>query len=149
MATVLQEIVEKKHYSFIDGKDVTWQEAVRLSALPLVADGSVSEDYYKQIAYKPCEKPLYLYICGKAACDRTAVIHNITLSPDLVSHTSDSLDVFRVRDCFKLLTDISYIYIHYICLAEVVIAPDLFKELFAGKHDRYVLKQRFKQSEFL
>ncbi|MBO6137672.1 MAG: PTS sugar transporter subunit IIA [Lachnospiraceae bacterium] len=49
MSTVLQEIVEKKHYSFIDGKDVTWQEAVRLSALPLVADGSVSEDYYKQI----------------------------------------------------------------------------------------------------
>ena len=49
MGSVLQDIVEKKHYSFISGEGITWQEAVRLSALPLVADGSVSEDYYKQI----------------------------------------------------------------------------------------------------
>ncbi len=49
MANVLETIVEKKHYSFINGEGVTWQEAVRLSALPLVEDGSVSEDYYKQI----------------------------------------------------------------------------------------------------
>ena len=49
MGTVLQDIVEKKHYLFIDGEGVTWQEAVRLSALSLVADGSVSENYYKQI----------------------------------------------------------------------------------------------------
>ncbi len=47
MSTVLQTIVEKKHYRFIDGEGVTWQEAVRLSAEPLVADGSVDEDYYK------------------------------------------------------------------------------------------------------
>ncbi len=49
MGTVLQEIVEKKHYSFIDGEGVTWQEAIRLSTLPLIADGTVSEDYYQQI----------------------------------------------------------------------------------------------------
>ena len=49
MASVLQTIVEKKHYRFIDGEGVTWQEAVRLSAESLVADGTVSEDYYKQI----------------------------------------------------------------------------------------------------
>ena len=49
MSTVLQDIVAKKHYKFIDGEGVTWQEAVRLSALSLVEDGSVSEDYYKQI----------------------------------------------------------------------------------------------------
>lgn len=49
MSTVLQTIVEKKHYRFIDGEGVTWQEAVRLSAESLVADGSVDEDYYKQI----------------------------------------------------------------------------------------------------
>ena len=49
MASVLQTIVEKKHYRFIDGEGVTWQEAVRLSAESLVADGSVDEDYYKQI----------------------------------------------------------------------------------------------------
>ncbi len=49
MASVLQNIVEKKHYCFIDGEGVSWQEAVRLSAESLVADGSVSEDYYKQI----------------------------------------------------------------------------------------------------
>ena len=48
MSTVLQDIVKKKHYRFLD-EEVTWQEAVRLSAEPLVADGSVSEDYYKQI----------------------------------------------------------------------------------------------------
>ena len=49
MASVLQKIVDKKHYRFIDGEGVTWQEAVRLSAETLVADGTVSEDYYKQI----------------------------------------------------------------------------------------------------
>ena len=49
MASVLQTIVEKKHYRFIDGEGVTWQEAVRLSAESLVADGSVSPDFYKQI----------------------------------------------------------------------------------------------------
>lgn len=49
MSTVLQTIVEKKHYRFIDGEGISWQEAVRLSAESLVADGSVSEDYYKQI----------------------------------------------------------------------------------------------------
>lgn len=49
MSNVMERIVERKHYSFIKGEGVTWQEAVRLSALPLVADGSVSDDYYKQI----------------------------------------------------------------------------------------------------
>ena len=49
MASVLQTIVEKKHYRFIDGEGVTWQEAVRLSAESLVEDGSVSPDFYKQI----------------------------------------------------------------------------------------------------
>lgn len=48
MATVLQTIVEKKHYKFID-QPVTWEEAVRLSALSLVEDGSVDADYYEQI----------------------------------------------------------------------------------------------------
>ena len=47
--SVLKDIVEKKHYSFIDGEGVTWQEAVRLSAESLVEDGSVSPDFYKQI----------------------------------------------------------------------------------------------------
>ena len=49
MGTVLQDIVAKKHYKFIDGEGVTWQEAIRLSALSLVADGTVTEDFYKQI----------------------------------------------------------------------------------------------------
>ena len=48
MASVLQTIVEKKHYLFVDKVD-SWQEAVRLSALSLVEDGSVDADYYKQI----------------------------------------------------------------------------------------------------
>lgn len=48
MATVLQTIVEKKHYRFID-QEVSWQEAVRLSAESLVEDGSVDADYYEQI----------------------------------------------------------------------------------------------------
>lgn len=48
MASLLQTIVEKKHYRFIN-EEVTWQEAVRLSAESLVADGSVEPDYYKQI----------------------------------------------------------------------------------------------------
>ena len=48
MATVLQTIVEKKHYKFVDSVE-SWQEAVRLSAESLVADGSVDADYYQQI----------------------------------------------------------------------------------------------------
>ena len=48
MASVLQTIVEKKHYKFVDSV-ASWQEAVRLSAESLVADGSVDADYYKQI----------------------------------------------------------------------------------------------------
>jgi len=48
MATVLQEIVEKKHYKFID-QEVTWQEAVRLSTESLIADGTVEANYYEQI----------------------------------------------------------------------------------------------------
>ena len=49
MASVLQTIVEKKHYKFIDGEGVTWQDAIRQSTESLIADGSVSEDFYKQI----------------------------------------------------------------------------------------------------
>ena len=49
MGNLLKTIVEKKHYKFINGEGVSWQEAVKLSAESLVADGSVSEDYYKQI----------------------------------------------------------------------------------------------------
>lgn len=48
MASVLQTIVEKKHYRFID-EEVTWQEAIRLSAESLVEDGSVEPNYYEQI----------------------------------------------------------------------------------------------------
>lgn len=49
MPNILETIVNEKHYSFIKGEETSWQEAVRLSALPLVADGCVDKDYYKQI----------------------------------------------------------------------------------------------------
>ena len=48
MASVLQTIVEKKHYKFVDRLD-SWQQGVELSTQSLVADGSVDADYYKQI----------------------------------------------------------------------------------------------------
>lgn len=48
MASVLQTIVEKKHYKFVDRLD-SWQQGVEFSAESLVADGSVDADYYKQI----------------------------------------------------------------------------------------------------
>ncbi len=48
MASVLQTIVEKKHYKFVDSVP-SWQEAVRLSAESLVTDGSVDANYYEQI----------------------------------------------------------------------------------------------------
>ena len=48
MASVLQTIVEKKHYKFVDSVE-SWQEGVRLSTESLVADGSVDADYYEQI----------------------------------------------------------------------------------------------------
>ena len=46
--TILQKIVERGHYKFVDRVD-SWQEAVRLSAQSLVDTGYVSENYYKQI----------------------------------------------------------------------------------------------------
>ncbi len=49
MSTVLQDIVAKKHYLFISGAGLTWQQAVKASTASLVADGSVSKDFYKQI----------------------------------------------------------------------------------------------------
>lgn len=48
MSTVLQTIVEKKHYCFMDRAE-SWQQAVEISTRSLVADGSVSPDYYEQI----------------------------------------------------------------------------------------------------
>lgn len=48
MASVLKNIVAENHFRFEDHVD-SWQEAIRLSTLSLVADGSVEEDYYQQI----------------------------------------------------------------------------------------------------
>ena len=46
--TILQKIVERGHYKFVDRVD-SWQEAVRLSCESLAKTGYVSDDYYKQI----------------------------------------------------------------------------------------------------
>ena len=46
--TILQKIVERGHYKFVDKVD-SWQDAVRLSTESLVKTGYVSENYYKQI----------------------------------------------------------------------------------------------------
>lgn len=48
MATILQKIVERGHFKFVDSVD-SWQEAVKLSTESLVKTGYVSEDYYQQI----------------------------------------------------------------------------------------------------
>lgn len=46
--TILQKIVERGHYKFVDRVD-SWQEAVKLSTESLVKTGYVSENYYQQI----------------------------------------------------------------------------------------------------
>ena len=46
--SILQKIVERGHYKFLDRVD-SWQEAVRISTESLVKTGYVSENYYKQI----------------------------------------------------------------------------------------------------
>ena len=46
--TILQKIVERGHYKFVDRVD-SWQEGVRLSTESLVKTGYVSENYYQQI----------------------------------------------------------------------------------------------------
>ena len=46
--TILQKIVERGHYMFVDHVD-SWQEGVRLSTESLVKTGYVSENYYQQI----------------------------------------------------------------------------------------------------
>ena len=46
--TILQKIVERGHYLFVDKVD-SWQEAVRMSCLSLARTGYVSDNYYQQI----------------------------------------------------------------------------------------------------
>ena len=46
--TILQKIVERGHYKFVDRVD-SWQDAVRLSCESLAETDFVSPDYYKQI----------------------------------------------------------------------------------------------------
>ena len=46
--TILQKIVERGHYKFVDRVD-SWQEAVKLSCESLAATGYVSDNYYQQI----------------------------------------------------------------------------------------------------
>ena len=46
--TILQKIVERGHYKFVDRVD-SWQEAVKLSCESLAATGYVSDYYYQQI----------------------------------------------------------------------------------------------------
>ena len=46
--TILQKIVERGHYKFVDRVD-SWQEGVKLSTESLVKTGYVGENYYKQI----------------------------------------------------------------------------------------------------
>lgn len=48
MATILQKIVERGHYKFVDHVD-SWQEAVKLSTESLVKTGYADPDYYEQI----------------------------------------------------------------------------------------------------
>lgn len=48
MASILQKIVERGHYKFVDRVD-SWQEGVKLSTETLVKTGYATEDYYKQI----------------------------------------------------------------------------------------------------
>ena len=46
--TILQKIVERGHYKFVDKVD-PWQEAVKLSCESLAKTGYVSDNYYQQI----------------------------------------------------------------------------------------------------
>ena len=46
--TVLQKIVRRGHYKFVDHVD-SWQDAVRISTETLVETGYVSPNYYQQI----------------------------------------------------------------------------------------------------
>lgn len=48
MASILQKIVERGHYKFVDRVD-SWQEGVKLSTESLVKTGYVNENYYQQI----------------------------------------------------------------------------------------------------
>ena len=41
---MLKEFVEKKHYKFAQSAP-SWQDAIRMSCEPLVADGTVEKEY--------------------------------------------------------------------------------------------------------
>lgn len=48
MESILQRIVQRGHYRFADHAD-SWQQAIAMSTAPLVRDGCVDADYYRQI----------------------------------------------------------------------------------------------------
>ena len=45
---MLKEIIEKGHYSFNSGYD-SWQDAITASYQPLLKDGTVNDEYVKQV----------------------------------------------------------------------------------------------------
>lgn len=45
---LLRELVEANHVLFLDSAD-SWEESIRLSCQPLVADGTVADDYAEEI----------------------------------------------------------------------------------------------------
>ncbi|MDR2822179.1 MAG: PTS sugar transporter subunit IIA [Acholeplasmatales bacterium] len=42
---LLEEIINKKHYNFIEKEVTSWEEAIRLSCDPLLSDKTIEESY--------------------------------------------------------------------------------------------------------
>lgn len=45
---LLSEIIEKKHYAFAE-KAADWKEALRMACAPLIADGTVTDQYAQDV----------------------------------------------------------------------------------------------------
>ena len=58
---MFKEIVEKKHFSFHEGFD-DWRDAVRAACAPLLADGTIEQEYPEIIIQKVEELGPYIVI---------------------------------------------------------------------------------------
>lgn len=88
MSELLSKIVDREQFAIVDGAP-TWQEAVRISALPLVKTGYVSEDYYKQIV--ECIEKYGPYV----VFDHEVAMPHTTENAEGVIHTGVGFTIFK------------------------------------------------------
>lgn len=88
MADLLSKIVDRGQFAVENGASC-WQEAVKISALPLVKTGFVTENYYQQIV--DCIEKYGPYV----VFDHGVAMPHTTENAEGVIHTGVGLTIFK------------------------------------------------------